>query len=729
MPSDNLCSYGQRMADDRPTPADPTPHLAAAKRNGARQRDLPPELDPGSIAVLSGATFMYSDPVGDIPVGSIGGLVHLDTRLLNRWMLTVNGAPLLVLRSGTVDHYSAEFYLANPELPDLPADALTVRRRRYLGDGVHERIELHYSATEPVRVELRLGVGSDFADLLEIKSGVRERAEAIARRHRADSGRLLFRYENGDFVAQTEVHASPVPDRVDGDDFVWVLELPAGGDWCVDLKVSLPPGMGVVEPVRGDFEDVFRHSAVDPAARWRSVVGRFSSDSNLFEQVVEQTLTDLVALRLEAEMNGQRVALPAAGLPWFLTFFGRDTLITAYQTLLGGPRLAKGALVALAGLQGRKVDDFTDEEPGKILHEVRNGELTRTGQRPYGPYYGTADATQLWLILLSEYWRFTHDDELVRSLRPNALAALEWIDRYGDRDGDGYVEYLTRSPEGLGNQCWRDSWDGVRFSDGRLPVLPIATCEIQGYTYDAKLRLAELSEGPLDDPDLARRLRADAERLRAAFNRDFWVEERGGYYAVGIDGDKNRIDSITSNMGHLLWSGIVPEERAGQAVRQLMADSMFSGWGIRTLSMDEAAYNPIGYHLGTVWPHDNSIAALGMARYGYREEANRVCLALLEAAKAFSFRLPEAIAGYQRGRSTWPVQYPTACSPQAWAAGAPLNFLRCMLGLDAIGGKLVVDPQVPKEIGRIMISGARAFGRHWDIEAVGSTGYVRLAEP
>ncbi|MFG3298089.1 amylo-alpha-1,6-glucosidase [Micromonospora chersina] len=198
------------------------------------------------------------------------------------------------------------------------------------------------------------------------------------------------------------------------------------------------------------------------------MVGRFSSDSNLFEQVVEQTLTDLVALRLEAEMNGQRVALPAAGLPWFLTFFGRDTLITAYQTLLGGPRLTKGALVALAGLQGRKVDDFTDEEPGKILHEVRNGELTRTGQRPYGPYYGTADATQLWLILLSEYWRFTHDDELVRSLRPNALAALEWIDRYGDRDGDGYVEYLTRSPEGLGNQCWRDSWDGVRFL--RRPV-------------------------------------------------------------------------------------------------------------------------------------------------------------------------------------------------------------------------------------------------------------------
>ncbi|NES28012.1 glycogen debranching protein [Micromonospora terminaliae] len=502
------------MADQRPTPAHPMPHLAGAKRNGVRQRDLPPELDPGSIAVLSGATFMYSDPTGDIPAGSIGGLVHLDTRLLNRWMLTVNGAPLLVLRSGTVDHYSAEFYLANPELPDLPADALTVRRRRYLGEGLHERIELHYSATKPVRVELRLGVGSDFADLLEIKSGVRERAEAIARRHRADSGRLLFRYENGDFVAQTEVHSSPVPDRVDGDDFVWVLDLPPGGDWGVDLKVSLPPGMGVVEPVRGDFEDVFRHSAVDPAARW---------------------------------------------------------LITAYQTLIGGPRLAKGALVALAGLQGRKLDDFTDEEPGKILHEVRNGELTRTGQRPYSPYYGTADATQLWLILLSEYWRFTRDDELVRSLRPNALAALEWIDRYGDRDGDGYVEYLTRSPEGLGNQCWRDSWDGIRFSDGRLPVLPIATCEIQGYTYDAKLRLAELAEGPFDDPDLARRLRADAERLRVAFNRDFWVEERGGYYAVGIDGDKNRIDSITSNLGHLLWSGIVPQERAGQVVRQLMS--------------------------------------------------------------------------------------------------------------------------------------------------------------
>ncbi|MFC8616425.1 glycogen debranching N-terminal domain-containing protein [Micromonospora purpureochromogenes] len=713
------------MAVVRPTPADPTPGLRTAPESGD-QRAMPPELGPDSIAVLSGPTFMYSDQAGDVPPGSIGGLVHLDTRLLSGWVLTINGGRMLVLRAQTMQHYSAQFVLTNPDLPGLPPDSLGVRRLRYIGDGFRERIELVSFRTEPVRLEIRLAVAADFADLFEVKSGVRDRSGQISRTHNSGGTALTFSYANGDFTVQTPVRTSPPANRVEGDDLVWELDLSPRQVWQLDLHVPLPPGLGVMEPVKGDISEVIHGRVDDPLRRWMSDRALVRSDNQVLERVLRQSREDLGALRLDLEIKGQRVMLPGAGLPWFLTVFGRDTLITAYQTLVAGPMMARGALLAMARLQGTRCDDFTDEEPGKILHEFRSGELTRTGVKPYNPNYGTADATQLWLILLSEYWRWTRDDTTVRYLRDNALAALHWIDSYGDRDGDGYVEYATRSPEGLGNQCWRDSPDGVCFADGRIPVLPIATCDLQGYTYDAKLRLAELADGPLADPALAQRLRAEAAALYERFNRDFWIDERGGYYAVGLDGDKNRINSKTSNMGHLLWSGIVPPERAEQVVLQLMSPEMFSGWGIRTLSREERRYNALGYHLGTVWPHDNSLAALGMVRYGFRDEANRISLAMFEAAEQFGFRLPEALSGYARDLMMFAVPYPTACSPQAWAAAAPLALIRAMLNLNPVDGRLVIDPDLPPEFGRMTAERVRAFGHCWEIEAVARTGYVRL---
>ncbi|MEV4659688.1 glycogen debranching N-terminal domain-containing protein [Micromonospora sp. NPDC049301] len=715
------------MAALRATPAEPTPGvLPEAPGEGVDQRAMPPELGPNALAVLRGPTFMYSNPSGDVPPGSIGGLVHLDTRLISGWTLTVNGAQLLMLRAETIDHYSAQYVLGNPELPDLPPNSLGLRRLRYVGDGFHERVELTSYRPGPVRLELRLAVAVDFADLFEVKSVVRDRSAAISRSHAADRSELCFSYQNGDFSAQTRVCCSIPADRIEGDELVWDLDLRPRQEWKVDLHVPLPPGMGVVEPVRGDIADVVHRRADDPLRRWTAERAVLRCDSQALERTMRQSRDDLSALRLDLEVKGQRIMVPGAGLPWFLTVFGRDTLISAYQTLVAGPSLAKGALLALARLQGDRCDDFTDEEPGKILHEVRSGELTRTGVKPYAPYYGTADATQLWLILLSEFWRWTGDDETVRHLRDNAIAALRWIDEYGDRDGDGYVEYATRSPEGLGNQCWRDSPDGVCFADGRIPVLPLATSDLQGYTYDAKLRMAELLDGPLDNPTLARRLRDEAGTLYERFNRDFWIEDRGGYYAVALDGDKNRVDSKTSNMGHLLWSGIVPPDRADAVVRQLMSRHMFSGWGIRTLSREEHLYNALGYHLGTVWPHDNSIAVLGMARYGYRAEANRISLAMLDAAEQFGYRLPEALSGFERERLLFAVPYPTACSPQAWAAGAPLALVRAMLGINPVEGRLVLDPDIPEELGRVAAERVRAFGREWELEAVRTTGHLRL---
>ena len=706
----------------RPTPADPWPPDGRDRSDLPREgsRTLPPDLGAGAIAVLEGLSFMYSDELGDVPAGSIGGLVHADTRLVSTWVLTINGARLLPLRSGGVDHHSAAFFLTNAAGPGLPANEFGVRRLRRVDGALRERIEVWCFAREPERLEVRLSVGADFADLFEIKDGVRDRTADISRAH--SPGGLTFAYRRGDFAARTRVEVSPPASRVDGDDLVWDLHLAGNATWSVDLTIPLPGASAYAGAEQHGV--VWTAGADDATARWHNELPAFTGDSALLGQILDQSARDLLALRVEASLDGRALVLPAAGLPWFLTVFGRDTLITAYQSLVFGPELARGALLELAAMQGRRCDDFKDEEPGKILHEIRHGELTRSGLMPHSPYYGTADATMLWLILLSEYWRWCGDADLVRQLEPNARAALAWIDQYGDRDGDGYVEYQTRSPRGLGNQCWRDSWDGVQFADGRLPYLPVATADLQGYVYDAKTRLVELADGPLADAALADRLRTEAAGLRERFNRDFWIAERGGFYAVGLDGDKRPIDSMTSSMGHLLWSGIVPPERAGIVAGHLMSDAMFSGWGVRTLSTDDEGFNPIGYHLGTVWPHDNSLIAMGLARYGYRPDANRIALAMIEAAAFTGYRLPEAFSGYERSVSHFPVPYPTACSPQAWSTAAPLLLLRTMLGLAPRDGELRADPDLPDQVGSVRVRRIPALGARWDVEAAGRTGMV-----
>ena len=735
---------GEAATARRPTPLDPYPEPRQEEESGD-EKSYPPELGTDAIAILEGRTFMFSDSLGDVPPGSIGGLLYDDTRFLSCWQLTVNGRPLSLLKSRVVDYYSAAFFLTNPDMPGIRANSLSVRRFRFVGGGLHEQIGVFNSATEPAPFELRLSVGADYADLFEVKSRVRDRSDKTDREHDPAEGLLHFHYENAGYVAETNVQvalsgiqrgvnaSTPIGregleaqlPRIDGDDLVWEVELPSRSALAIVLRVTVRVNERVLEPMHDEFGDE-QEQAKGALTTWLEEVPRFRSDNAVLKSVFDKSIVDLAALRITGELRGEEYILPAAGLPWFMTLFGRDTLITSLQTTWVGPELTRGALHLLGALQGTKVDEFRDEEPGKILHEVRNGELTVLGEKPHSPYYGTADATPLYLILMSEYWRYGDDHEFVRSRWDQVLAAVEWIDRYGDRDGDGYVEYQTRSSQGLGNQCWKDSWDGIQYSDGTIPYLPIATAEIQGYVYDAKLRVAEMAEALMDDAELASRLRKEADLLHERFNRDFWSEERGGYYVVGLDGDKKHIDSMTSNMGHLLWSGIVPEDRARIVVDHLMSDDMFSGWGVRTISREDGGYNPIGYHVGTIWPHDNSIIAMGMVRYGFRDEANRIALAQLEAASFGDFRLPEAFAGFDRSVGRFPVPYPTACSPQAWATGAPFAFVKTMLGLDARDGAVVIDPRVPEEVGRILVHGMHAFGTHWDVEAVGTNGNVRL---
>ena len=562
----------------RPTPLDPYPQPRPPP-TGEDERPRPIDLGPDAIAVLEGRTFMYSDSRGDVAPGSIGGLVHEDTRFVSRWELRLDGRPLSLLKSGPVDYDSAAFFLTNPDTPRLRADTVAVRRLRLVGGGALEQIAVSNTSSEPISCELRLLCGADFADLFEIKSRVRDRSGSIVA---AGAGRhsLRFRYQVPGFLAETTVRierseiveeatehvVAAAPPRIDGTDAVWALELPPRCLLLTLVKVGVRVNNVTFEPVAERFGGR-RQPVEGPSSGWLERIPRFEATSALLTSVVRQSVVDLAALRITGDLLGESYVLPAAGLPWFMTLFGRDTLITSLQTVWVGPGLARGALHLLGALQGMQVDDFRDEEPGKILHEVRSGELTRLGEMPHSPYYGTADATPLWLILLSEYWRFTGQDAFVLDRWDKVAAALAWIDRYGDRDGDGYVEYQTRSRQGLGNQCWKDSWDGVQFADGTIPNLPIATAEIQGYVYDAKLRVAELARRLRADIDLAERLEREAEALYGRFNDDFWSDDRGGYYVVGLDGDKRRIDSLTSNIGHLLWSGIVPKERAGRVAR------------------------------------------------------------------------------------------------------------------------------------------------------------------
>jgi glycogen debranching enzyme len=423
------------------------------------------------------------------------------------------------------------------------------------------------------------------------------------------------------------------------------------------------------------------------------------------ERIYARNLVDIAALRFRPD-NMPDDSLPAAGLPWFMAVFGRDSLITSYQMLPFAPELAKTTLHALAASQGKQEVELTEEEPGRILHELRFGELTHFRERPQAPYYGASDTTPLFLVLLDEYERWSGDVDLVRSLQPNARAALDWIDHYGDRDGDGYIEYQRKTTLGLENQCWKDSWNSILFHDGSLAPTPRATCEIQGYAYDAKVRCARLARQIWKDEAFASKLEDQAAELKRRFNHDFWIPDRQ-FFALALDGHKRKVDSLCSNIGQLLWSGIVDDDKVSAVRNHLMGPKMFSGWGIRTMAEGEGGYNPIEYHNGTVWPHDCSIIAAGLARYGYRSDASDIVAGIFEASIAFRSRLPEVFAGYERTKTRFPVEYPTACLPQAWAAGAPMLGIRTLLGLEPKGDVLTSasDAVLPFWFGTLSVEG------------------------
>ncbi len=653
------------------------------------------------VRILSGNTFVVSDARGDIEASMTDptGLFSFDTRFLSKWVLSVNGDRLTALSTDDLQYFEARFFLV-PGTGTVYVDSkLSVIRRRTVGNGFREQLTILNHDTAPVELTVRIDAESDFADLFEVKDALKKQGSYASR---VGDDRLVLTYQRGTYAKATSISSSQ-PCTYDDHGMTFSVTLDPHDMWSTDMEVAIEALGTGADAERSALAWQMKRKPRDMAqdlARWLEDAPKLASDRDALTTTYRRSLVDLAALRF-SPLTADGRSLPAAGLPWFMTMFGRDSIFTSLQSLPFAPELAATTLRELGARQGTRIDDFRDEDPGRILHEMRYGEMTAFDERPHSPYFGTADATPLFVVLLDEYERWSGDTELVRDLEDETRAALKWIDTYANLQGNGYIAYERRNVDtGLENQCWKDSWDSISFRDGTLPNFPRATCELQGYAYDAKVRAARLARLVWNDPAFADQLEREAADLKQRFNRDFWVED-GEYFAIALDAEGRQVDSLTSNNGHLLWSGIVDTAKADAVVGHLMSERLFSGWGIRTLADGESRYNPIGYHNGTVWPFDNSFIAWGLRRYGFKAEAAAVAEGILDAAEYFDGRLPEAFGGYPRSMTKYPVQYPTACSPQAWSTGAPLLFLRTMLGLEPIGDQLSVDPALPTTIGHL----------------------------
>ena len=680
-------------------------------------------MSDGLVQILDGNTFVVSDSRGDIEASLTDptGLFSFDTRFLSQWVLTVNGQRLTPLSTDDLQYFETRFFLV-PGTGTVYVDSkLSVIRSRAVGNGFREELKILNHDEKPVDLTIRIDAGSDFADLFEVKDALKKKGTYSARVTR---GRLELAYERGTFRRATEISATNRA-RVDKNGLTFKTRIEPHGEWSTNLDVVtavLGSGERHDQPKLARARG--RQNMETNLKRWVDNAPTLECDWDSLRETYRRSLVDLAALRFSPPIMGHR-SLPAAGLPWFMTMFGRDSILTSLQALPFTPELAATTLLALGDWQGTRIDDFRDEDPGRILHEMRYGELPAFEERPQSPYYGSADATPLYVVLLDEYERWTGDRRLVHELEYEARAALNWIDEYADLMGNGYISYQRRNEKtGLENQCWKDSWDSISYRDGRLAGFPRATCELQGYAYDAKMRAARLAREIWKDPEFASELEKQAAELKRRFNRDFWIAD-GEYFALALDSDGKQVDTLSSNIGHLLWSGIVDKSKAKAIARHLVGPRLYSGWGIRTLAEGEGRYNPIGYHVGTVWPFDNSFIAWGLRRYGFKDEAARIAAGILAAADFFDGRLPEAFGGYERTLTRYPVQYPTACSPQAWSTGAPLLLLRTMLGLEPVGDLLVVDPALPVGIGHVALLDIP--GRWGRVDAFGR-GRVSLDE-
>ena len=677
-----------------------------------------PATDLGSVEVAKrGNLYLLTDARGDIRVDGRGlGLYELDTRVLSTAVLRLNGAvPTLLRGPHRADGFDT-IQLTNPELrrnphdkraaaPSLAHRELSLTRTRRIDDGLHEQIVIvNYSASAQ-DIELELGLGADMADIFEVR-GYPRSARGTLRSIDLAENRVVFGYDGLDQVRRTttvEVDGGRLDAVGDRDGWpgatviaTWQARLEPNERLSAGWRVTTSQDGATDRPTRASHE-----TAADRPLE----VAHIDSDHELLDRTLARSLVDLAMLRNDGPSDGERYL--AAGVPWFATLFGRDSIISALETVAFAPSLAIDTLTVLARLQATTDDAWHDAEPGKILHELRSGEMARCGETPHDAYYGSVDSTPLWLILLGQAHAWTGDDALLERLWPNALAALGWIDDWGDLDGDGFVEYRRRSRRGLLNQGWKDSGDAIRHADGSPAEGPIALVEVQGYVYAARRAMARLAQHR-GETDMAIRQEAAAEALRARFEDAFWLPDLR-FYAMALDGQKRPVASLGSNVGQALWTGIITGDRAERVADRLLEHDLFSGWGVRTYAAGQPGYNPVGYHTGSIWPHDNALIAAGLKAAGAADAANVLAGRLIEAAQWFpDLRLPELFCGFARDDVGAPVAYPVACSPQAWAAGAPFFLLQTMLGLRADASRHsleLVHPTLPEWLTRLTIKG------------------------
>jgi glycogen debranching enzyme len=675
---------------------------------------LPVQVGPSTITINRDDRILVTGPDARIDADAEQGFFTTDTRFVSAYDLWLNGRRPVLLNAAPIRYFSARYQFTNPALMDasgpIPASSLALRLDRTVAGGLHEDYDLVNYGRGVAIVTLEIRIHSDFADIFDVKEHELVRRGTMQTRWFPGAGEIRTRYVNGSFRPELviRVERADSPPQLANGKLTFVAVVPPKDVWHVCLKwLPMADRDGRPETLGCSALTESRAGIIGPALPY---VG-LATPNDAVRSAWEQAVRDMEALRLHDRHDGREAVIAAAGVPWFVTLFGRDSLLVGMLGISGYPEFAAGALQRLAELQATVDDPQRDMEPGKIPHEVRRGELTRLGLLPFAPYYGTHDATSLFIVLLSYLYQWTGDRSLVLRYLANAEAASDWIDRSGDRDGDGFQEYATRSSRGYYNQGWKDAGDAIPAADGRLAPLPIALVEIQGYAYDARRRLADLYEMLGQDEDAAR-LREAARVLYDQVNDRLWWEEEGTYY-LGLDGRKEPIRTVASNAGHLLGSGIVPPERAGRVVDRLLREDMWSGWGIRTLSSDHPAYNPFSYHTGSVWPHDNAIIAGGFRRYGYEREAARVAAATFDAASHFvAHRLPELFSGLPRDEGAFPVQYLGANVPQAWAAASVFRLIAVLCGIharsDASGSRLYLAPALPDWLPELTLTRLRA---------------------
>jgi glycogen debranching enzyme len=706
----------------RPIPAPPEP----------RVRYTEPHLsNVESLALIRGRTFFVSDRTGNLmpPGAPHVGLFREDTRYLSQIELLVNGHAPIVLSATTEGAYANRVELTvKGSVPgeglDIPVNTVFVHREQILeSEGLHDMLQIQNFHSETTHLVIEITYDCDFMDIFQVRGILRGKSGCYFE-PLITKTRITFVYEGlDDRVRTTTVSFDPAPSRISGHTARWELDLQPRKQARITSTIvtqalskhSLPSSFtstSIAPPWMSEDEKVEEHEEKLHLGltSWEQNCTKFKSSNEIFNTMLRTSLLDFYSLQIP---EGPNRAI-AAGVPWFAALFGRDSLISSFQTLALNPSLAAGTLRSLAARQGKVKCADNDEEPGKILHELRFGEMTATGEVAFGRNYGSVDATPLFVILLSEYFQWTGDQELLEEMRLPLYAALKWLLEYGDLDGDGLIEYHRKTDKGLLNQGWKDSGDAMAHADGTLAAAPIALIEEQGYAADAFRRAAALMR-LFGDPEQAERLMMRSNELMQKLDQVFWLAE-DRYYAMALDQDKRPLAVMSSNPGHLLFTHTVSVPRARDVVTKLMAQGLFSGWGIRTLSDEEQTYNPMSYHRGSVWPHDNSLIAYGMASYGHQREASIILSALFQASLHFrEYRLPELFCGNQRHHRDEPVQYPVSCSPQAWASGTPIVILTALLGLkpDASGGELkIVNPLLPEFLTFLEIRDLRV-GKSW----------------